>query len=216
MKQSTIEVEAKLIERIVERRNTLLASAETKAENIIKAAEEEARRIVEEGDHQIRGIIGSELRAIRDRVLGRANVEGKKMLVEVREQTISQAFDEAEKRLIRIAAGEDESIDYWDILKRLIVEACSWIGGGEFLVSANGRDTRRLKRRARAREVKELLNKTLGGDIDLVVEEPIDCLGGVVVRNREGTKIFYNTLEGKLLKVRRRIEAEIAEVLGVS
>lgn len=215
MKQSTIEVEARLIERIMERRNALLSSAETKAENILEAAEEEARRITEEGDHQILGIIGSELRAIRDRVLGRANVEGKKMFVEVREQAISRGFDEAEKRLIRIATGEDESVDYWDILKRLIVEACSLIGGREFLVSVNERDTRHLKRRARGREVKELLNKTLG-DIDLVVEAPIECLGGVIVRNREGTKIFYNTLEGKLLKVRRRIEAEIAEVLGVS
>jgi len=214
MKQGTLEVEAKLIERIVERRDALLESAETKAENIRKAAEEEARRITEEGDHQILGIIGSELRAIRDRVLGRANVEGKKMLVEVREQAISRGFDEAEKRLIRIAAGEDESTDYWELVKRLIVEGCSLIGGREFLVSANERDTRRL--REGSDEVKELLNKTLGGDIDLVVEAPIECIGGVVVRNREGTKIFYNTLEGRLLKVRRRIEAEIAEVLGVS
>jgi V/A-type H+-transporting ATPase subunit E len=215
MNQSTIEVEARLIERIVERRNALLESAKTKAENILKAAEEEARKIKEEGDQQILEIIGSELRAIRDRVLGRANVEGKRLLVEVREQAISQGFDEAEKRLIHIAAGEDESIDYWNILKKLIVEACSWIGGREFLVSANERDTKLFKRRARAQEVKELLNKTLG-DIDLVVEEPIECLGGAIVRNREGTKIFYNTLEGRLLRVRRRIEAEIAKVLGVS
>jgi len=214
MTQNTIEVEAKLIERIVERRKALLASAETKAEKILKAAEEEARRIMEEGDHQILAIIGSELNAIRDRVLGRASVEGKKMLVEIRDQAISGTIDEAEKRLIRIAAGENESINYWDLLKKLIIEACSGIGGREFLVSANERDTRRLE--DGSDEVKELLNKTLGGDIDLIVEAPTKCLGGVVVRNREGTKIFHNTLEGKLLKVRRRIEAEIAEVLGVS
>jgi len=213
MKRGAVEIEARLIERSMERRSALLGSAETKAENILKAAEEEARSIMEEGDHQILGIIGTELKAIRDRILGRANVEGKKMLVEVREQAISRAFDEAEKRLIRIAAGEDENVDYGDLLKRLIVEACSSIGGREFLVSANKEDTRRLKEDLG--EVKELLNKTLG-DIDLVVEEPIECLGGAVVRNREGTKIFHNTLEGKLLKVRRRIEAEIAEVLGVS
>ena len=215
MNQSTVEVEARLIERIMERRNTLLATAEMEAENTLKAAEEEVRKITEERDQQILGVMDSEMRAIRDRILGRANVEGKKMLVEVREQAISRGFDEAEKRLIRIAAGEDESVDYWGLLNRLIVEACSQIGGGEFLVSANERDTKLLKSRARAREVKELLNKTLG-DVDLVVEEPIECLGGIVVRNREGTKIFYNTLEGRLLSVRRRIEAEIAEVLGVS
>ncbi len=213
MNQSTVEVEARLIERIVERRNTLLANAETEAENILKAAEEEARKITEEGDQQILGVIGSELRAIRDRILGRANVEGKKMLVEMREQAISRGFDEAEKRLIGIATGEDDSVDYWGLLKRLIVEACSSIGGGEFLVSANKRETRRLKKRSD--EVKKLLKKTLGEDIDIVFEEPIECFGGVVVRNREGTKIFYNTFEGRLLRVRRRIEAEIAEVLGV-
>jgi V/A-type H+-transporting ATPase subunit E len=215
MNQSTVEVEARLIERIVERRNTLLTNAETEAENILKAAEEEVRKITEERDQQILGVMDSELRAIRDRILGRANVEGKKMLVEVREQAISRGFDEAERRLTRIAAGEDESVDYWGLLNRLIVEACSQIGGGEFLVYANERDTKLLKSRARAREVKELLNETLG-DVDLVVEEPIECLGGTVVRNREGKKIFYNTLEGRLLSVRRRIEAEIAEVLGVS
>ena len=213
MKQSTIEVEARLIERVMERRNALLSSAEAEAENILKAAEEEARKIREEADSQILGLIGSELKAIRDRILGGANVEGRKMLVEVREEAISRGFDEAEKRLISIAAGEDKSIDYWEILKRLIVEACSSIGGREFLVSANKRDTRRLKRSSG--EVEKLLKKTLGGDIDLVFEAPIECLGGVVVRNREGTKTFYNTLEGRLLKVRREIEAEIAEVLGV-
>jgi len=213
MKQSTIEVEAKLIERIMERRNALLASAEAEAENILKAADEEAGKVREEADSLILGLIGSELKAIGDRVLGGANVEGRKMLLEVREEVISRGFDEAEKKLIHIAAGEDKSKDYWDILKKLIVEACSSIGGREFLISANKRDTRRLKRRSN--EVKKLLKKTLGEDIDIVFEEPIECFGGVVVRNKEGTKIFYNTLEGRLLGVRRRIEAEISEVLGV-
>jgi vacuolar-type H+-ATPase subunit E/Vma4 len=45
--------------------------------------------------------------------------------------------------------------------------------------------------------------------------EPLDIGGGVVVRNSDGTKTYYNTFEGRLASVRARIESEIAESLGV-
>jgi vacuolar-type H+-ATPase subunit E/Vma4 len=40
-------------------------------------------------------------------------------------------------------------------------------------------------------------------------------IGGVVMRNSNGTKTFHNTLEGRLVNVRNRIEAQVGKTLGV-
>jgi len=45
--------------------------------------------------------------------------------------------------------------------------------------------------------------------------KPIDSMGGVTVKNKKGTKVYYNTLEDRLSKVRGSKASEVAEKLGV-
>ncbi len=209
----TLELEAQLIERTIERRNRILTEAEERARRIIQAAERECERIREESERQVLNIIGSELRAIRDRIVGRAIIEGRKMVMLAREEMISKVRMEAEKRLMEIVEGKAENIDYGRALIKLVEEAASAIGEEELIVSANRRDLEYLK--GHIEELEEALRASLG-EVRLEQEEnPIEALGGVVVRNRDGTKIYNNTIEGRLRKAWSRVEAEVARRLGL-
>jgi len=207
---NSMEMEAQLIEKVVEKRNAIMALAEEKATNIIKSAEAEVERIKVESERQIISLVGSELRAVNDRIIGSAELEGRKMLMLTRQGLLSEVFEEAERRLVDLA--ESMGPDYTEILGKMILESASAIGGEEFIVTANERDLAYLKKNLKT--INRDLKKALGGAIKLE-DQPVDITGGVVVRNDEATKTYYNTLRGKLSNVRSRIEAEVAQILGV-
>jgi len=212
MKAASIDLEARLIERTVDQRNEVIARAEERARRILQVAEAECERIRAESDEQILNIVGSELRAIRDRIVGKAEIEGRKMLMLARERALSDVFEEAEKSLKEIAEWRDERVNYGEVLTKMLVEAISAMGGDEFIVSANERDLSYLKKQIG--EIKDRMKEFDNVSI-LLDEKPIEAIGGVIVRNRDGTKTYHNTLEGRLLKARSRIEAEVARILGV-
>ena len=210
MSTNSMEMEAQLIEKIVEKRNAIMALAEEKATKIIKSAEAEVERIKVESERQIISLVGSELRAVNDRIVGSAELEGRKMLMLTRQGLLSEVFEEAERRLVDLA--ESMGPDYTEILGKMILESASAIGGEEFIVTANERDLAYLKKNLKT--INMDLKKALGGAIKLE-DQPVDITGGVVVRNDDATKTYYNTLKGKLDNVRSRIEAEVAITLGV-
>ena len=111
--------------------------------------------------------------------------------------------------LMEIADGISKEYDYGAILNKLVVEGASAMGGNEFVVSANKRDMNYLRKNLKKIDG-ALKNATLRLD-----EKPSDILSGVVVKNPSGNKIYYNTLEGRLEKVKGVMEAKIAERLGV-
>jgi V/A-type H+-transporting ATPase subunit E len=208
-----LDLETKLIERIVKQRNERVAKAEERAKEIIKSAEEDVERIKEESQKQILSLIGSELRAVSDRIVGGAELEGRKMIMLSRQELLSKVFDDARDKLVEIAGGIDEGTNYSDILVKLIIEAATAIGGEEFIVSANEQDLIYLKKNLK--KVNKLVSDALGGGDLKLDDEPIDVLGGVVMRNTDDSKTFHNTLEGRLVNVRRRIEAQVGKILGV-
>ncbi len=211
MSTRSVEIEAQFIERAVEKRNALIAQAERKAGNIVKSAEEDVKRIKAESEEQVLSLVGSELRAVSDRIVGRAQLEGRKMLMESRQELLSKVFEEAERRLKEMT--EKKGAEHGNILVKLIIESASAIEGEDFIVAANELDLKYLRRSLK--RVNNELEKALGGGTVKLDEEPLDVMGGVVVRNVEGTKTHYNTLEGRLASARGRIEAEVAKTLGL-
>jgi V/A-type H+-transporting ATPase subunit E len=205
-----LDLEAKLIENVVDKRKSLLSQAKEKAEKVTKSAIEEVETINAESERQVLSLVGSELRAVNDRIVGSAELDGRKMLMQARQELLSKVFEEAERRLEVMAEGMGS--DYTDVLVKMISESASAMGGEEFIVTANERDLDYLKKNLRT--INRDLKKALGGTIKLG-DESIDITGGVVVRNVEATKTYYNTLKGTLVNVRSRIEAEVAEILGV-
>jgi vacuolar-type H+-ATPase subunit E/Vma4 len=202
-------METGLIEKTVQKRNKILADAEKRAEEILKAAEAERARINTETDRQILQLMGSELKTVRDRIIGQTELEGRKALMTARAEMLSKVYSQVENRLKDVVEVKSEDHDYGVILNKLIKEGVLAIGGNEFIVSANKRDMEYLRKNLKK------IGEILEGMTLKLDEKPVKILGGVVIKNPMGDKVYYNTLEGRLERVRRIMEARIAEKLGV-
>lgn len=202
----SIELEAGLIEKAVEERNTILAKAEARAARILENARQEETRINSDVDRHLRTIVGSELRAVHDRIVGRANLDGRKMVMEAKMELLDTVFESAREKLEAMA--KKGGADYQEVVKKLISEAVEAIGEDELIVSSNKADHDFLKKTLPE------LSKEMGVSFRLDAK-PIDARGGVIVKNQRGTKVYYNTLEGRLSKVSGSKASEVAEKLGV-
>jgi vacuolar-type H+-ATPase subunit E/Vma4 len=202
----SIELEAGLIEKAVEERNTIIAKAEARAARILENARQEEARIKSDVDRHLRTIVGSELRAVHDRIVGRANLDGRKMIMEAKMELLDTVFESASEKLEAMA--KKGGADYQEVVKKLISEAVEAMGEDELIVSSNKADHGFLKKTLPE------LSKELGVSLRLDAK-PIDAMGGVIVKNPRGTKVYYNTLDGRLSKVRGSKASEVAEKLGV-
>ncbi len=44
-------------------------------------------------------------------------------------------------------------------------------------------------------------------------DTPIATIGGVVVKNTEGTKVYHNTLEGRIKRARAKLNVTLAKLM---
>jgi len=213
MSESSMELEAKLIERVVEQRKQLLKDADNEIEKVVTSAVETVAKINSDSEAEILSLIGSDLNAAKDRIIGNAQLEGRKNLLLARQSILTGVFDEALERLRGIAKRDDSTFDKGEILIALIKEAAAQVGGEEFIVSGNEADLEYLGKNLG--NVSMALKQAIGESKISLDSEPLDIGGGVVVRNSDGTKTYHNSFEGRLASVKARIESEIAESLGV-
>jgi vacuolar-type H+-ATPase subunit E/Vma4 len=205
----SIEIGSDIIEKGIQKRNKVLAEAEERSQNIIKAAETEVARLNFDADRQILQIVGSELKTVRLRIVGQTELQGKKALMDKRSEILSKVYNQVEQRLGMISEGKSKDHDYAQILEKLVIEGVSAISDNEVIISANNRDTDYLKKNIKK------ISKALGGVNLRLAESPIDVLGGVVLKNSKGDKIFNNTFEGRLARAISETKAKTAKMLGM-
>jgi vacuolar-type H+-ATPase subunit E/Vma4 len=212
MSAETVEFEAKIIERAAVKRSEVISNAEKKANDIINNAKKETKNIVADAQERAYKILESDLRAAKDQILGEAELEGRRVLANTKDEILSSIFKETEKKITDIANGKNESFDYKDVLLRLIKEAALSIGEEEIVVEANASDREYLQSKLHA--IQGQISKELGTVVKLQIgKEPLNCVGGVIVYDTLRRKTYYNTLEGRLLKFRSVLEASLAENL---
>jgi len=86
------KLENQLIDKTIQQRNDLLEAAKQKAAKSLSNAEAEKLRIEELNNKAIENVIGSELRAVHDRIVGGAQLQGRKVLMEARAEVIENVF----------------------------------------------------------------------------------------------------------------------------
>ena len=206
---SRVKIDNKMIDKAIEQRENMLIDAKEKAENIIKRAEEERNRINEVSNKSIEDIVGSELRAVHDRIVGQAQLEGRRKLLEARMEVLNKVYEIAKEEIKTIAAGKHKDYNYEEILIKLLKEADEGIADQEYLVNANKKDLDYLRKNI------DLANQAVGGKKLILSERPLEIVGGLIVSNTRGTKSMENTLETRLDAANQRLQSEMAEKLGV-
>ena len=111
------------------------------------------------------------------------------------EKVFAKALDEI--------SNTDRSGAYSDLIKSLLDESTKILGTTEVTVFTNDKD-------------KDVVQSTLsnfsGSELS---SSPIDCLGGIIIKSKDGTMTFDNTLDAKLERLKPLIMKQIASTFGV-
>ena len=195
------QMENKLIDKTIQQRNEILVNAKDTVAKITEKAKAENKRIEAQTNEAIENIIGGELRAVHDRIVGGAQLLGRKAVMEARTVVIAKVFQKAVDDLKSIVEGPD----YNQYLVKLAIESVSTLNE-DCIVYANEKDAKYLK--------SNMEQMALGVKVK-VETSPVDIVGGVSIINLEGTKTVHNTVESRLKAAEGRLTAEVAEKLGV-
>ena len=181
---------------IIQDANAEVSAIQAKAE---KTAEVEKTKILENGKKQ------SDMRY--QQIISEAKMNARRAELGAKEEVIEAAFNQAIGELkVKASSGDDE---YKDSLSKMIKEAADEIGGNDLIIQLNEADTNSLKQDLSASGSDSF---QLNG-INFTVGEPIDAMGGAVLKTINGDIEVNNTIEARLERFKSILRSEVAEIL---
>lgn len=202
-----------------------IAEAQTQVESILADGEKRAEatkvKIAEDATKQ------AEMRY--QQIISEAKMNARRAELGAKEEVIEEAFNKATEDLREKAATDDE--EYVEALIEMIKEAATEIGGGDLIVLLKEDDIDKVKGKldSIADKVKSLIkdrNKPVnlnaiakdvsseaGVETTLEIGEPIDTIGGAILRTRNGDIQVNNTIESRMLRYKKSLRSEVAKTL---
>ena len=181
---------------IIQNANAEVSEINAKAE---KTAEAEKTKILENGKKQ------SDMRY--QQIISEAKMNARRAELGAKEEVIEAAFNQAIGELkVKASSGDAE---YEDSLSKMIKEAADEIGGNDLILQLNEADTQKFK--------DDLSSQ--GSDsfeidgIKFTLGEPIDAIGGAVLKTANGDIEVNNTIEARLDRFKSILRSEVAEIL---
>ena len=179
---------------IIQDANAEVSQIQAKAE---KTAEAEKLKIIDNGKKQ------SDMRY--QQIISEAKMNARRAKLGAKEEVIDAAFNQATGELKAIAA--DGNDDYKDSLSKMIKEAADEIGGNDLIIQLNEADTNKLKADLSSDDSFEIEG------INFKVGEPIDAIGGAILKTSNGDIEVNNTIEARLERFKSILRSEVAEIL---
>ena len=179
---------------IMQEANAEIATINADAE---KTAESEKNKILENGKKQ------SDMRY--QQIISEAKMNARRAELGAKEEVIEAAFDKATDDLKDIASSGSEEYD--DSLTKIIKEAVDEIGGNDLIIQLNEADTNKFKSQLDSSSTFQI------DDIKFQLGEPIDTIGGAIVKTKNGDIEVNNTIESRLDRFKSVLRSEVADVL---
>lgn len=139
---------------------------------------------------------------MRRRIIGKAVMDGRRLLILTKNDLINKVFSRAVEKLKMFRESEEYEKFLIKCLKEA-VEAMNPSDGDEFIVYANKKDLDLLKK-----EIEKIFKHSLKFRF-----REGDFIGGVVVTDLDGKRIFYNTTESRLESLRPFLREKVASIL---
>ncbi len=162
---------------------------------------EAARKETAEAVAKILETASKQAESVRRQILGAAELEARNAQLRALERAVNAAFENASGKI-----SDSMGPDYEKAIARLIQEGLDVIGPKANIQCAS-----------KDRKVVSAAIKKLGGQAKVALdEEPLQTIGGVVLRTPDGSIRFDNTFEARLERMRPSLRKEIASVLTAS
>jgi len=140
-------------------------------------------------------------------IISEAKMNARRAELGAKEEVIEAAFNQAIGELkTKASSGDDE---YEDSLSKMIKEAADEIGGNDLIIQLNEADTNKIKQELSADGADSF---QLEG-INFTIGEPIDAMGGAVLKTVNGDIEVNNTIEARLERFKSILRSEVAEIL---
>ena len=194
--ESIMSVAQEKADGIIQEANAEVSQINANAE---KTAEAEKTKILENGKKQ------SDMRY--QQIISEAKMNARRAELGAKEDVIEAAFNQAIGELKTKAASGDE--EYKDSLSKMIMEATEEIGSNDLILQLNEADTKKFK--------DDLSSQ--GSDsfeiegIKFTLGEPIDAIGGAILKTANGDIEVNNTIEARLERFKSILRSEVAEIL---
>ena len=194
--ESIMSVAQEKADVIIQDANAEVSAIQANAE---KTAEAEKTKILENGKKQ------SDMRY--QQIISEAKMNARRAELGAKEEVIEAAFNQAIGELkVKASSGDEE---YENSLSKMIKEAADEIGSKDLIIQLNEADTNQLKSELSASGSDsfqlEGINFTLG--------EPIDAMGGAILKTVNGDIEVNNTIEARLERFKSILRSEVAEIL---
>ena len=203
MSSGTSKIVESIMSEAQEKADVIIQDANADASAITakaeKTAEAEKIKILENGKKQ------SDMRY--QQIISEAKMNARRAELGAKEEVIEAAFNQAIGELkVKASSGDAE---YEDSLSKMIKEAADEIGGNDLILQLNEADTQKFK--------DDLSSQ--GSDsfeidgIKFTLGEPIDAIGGAVLKTANGDIEVNNTIEARLDRFKSILRSEVAEIL---
>ena len=173
------------------------AEVATITANAEKTAESEKNKILDNGKKQ------SDMRY--QQIISEAKMNARRAELGAKEEVIEAAFDKATEELKSIASSGSEEYD--DSLSKMIKEAVDELGSKDLILQLNEADTNKFKSQLDSSSTFQI------DDVTFELGEPIDTIGGAIVKTKSGEIEVNNTIESRLERFKSVLRSEVADVL---
>jgi V/A-type H+-transporting ATPase subunit E len=165
-------------------------SKQTLDDSLVKL-EQEYDKIISDGN--------KEANKIEKQIVGSSDLEVRNKQLLLLEEGVDKVFSKALDQI----AKTDRSGDYSNLIKTLLDESTKILGTTEVTVFTNAKDKD---------VVQSALSNFSGAELS---SDTIDCLGGIIIKSKDGAMTFDNTIDARIERLKPLIRKEIASKFGV-
>ena len=175
---------------LLDLKNSGSDSKQTLDDSLVKL-EQEYDKIISDGN--------KEANKIEKQIVGSSDLEVRNKQLLLLEEGVDKVFSKALDQI----AKTDRSGDYSNLIKTLLDESTKILGTTEVTVFTNAKDKD---------VVQSALSNFSGAELS---SDTIDCLGGIIIKSKDGAMTFDNTIDARIERLKPLIRKEIASTFGV-
>lgn len=153
--------------------------------------EQEYNKIISDGK--------KEADKIEKQITGSSDLESRNKQLLALEEAVDKVFTKAIEQI----SNADRSGDYSNLIKSLLDESTKILGTTDVTVFTNSKDKD---------VVQSALSQFPGAEL---ASDTIDCLGGIIIKSKDGAMTFDNTIDARIERLKPLIRKEIASKFGV-
>ena len=177
-------------EILLDLKNSVSDSKQTLDDSLSKL-EREYDKIISDGK--------KEADKVEKQIVGSSELDVRNKQLLLLEEGVTKVFSKALDQI----ANTERSGAYSNLIKTLLDEATKILGTTEVIVFTNTKDKD---------VVQSALSKFSGAELS---SDTIDCIGGIIIKSKNGTMTFDNTIDARIERLKPLIRKEIASTFGV-